>query len=94
MEYFSSNGDALAKLKWKTPGSTTKGMYLKEKEIASKSDYVIVVLGLNTRIENEGRDKKDLNLPKDQEDFIRELNKANPRTIVVLEAGSWQPVGN
>lgn len=88
LEYFSSNGEALAQLRWKTPGSKTEDFYSKEKEVASKSDYVIAVLGLNTLIEDEGQDKKDLNLPKNQEDFIREIYKANPRTIVVLEAGS------
>lgn len=36
----------------------------------------------------EGRDKKDLNLPKDQIVFIKEIVKINPKTIVVLINGS------
>lgn len=87
-EYFDNNGDAIAQLRWKVPGTKLEDFYSEEKQIASKSDYVIAVLGLNTAIEDEGQDKQDLNLPKSQIELIQELYKANPKTIVVLEAGS------
>ena len=88
LEYFDNTGEAIAQLRWKIPGTKLEDFYQEEKTIAANSDYVIAVLGLNTSIENEGQDKKDLNLPKSQEEMIRMLYKANPNTIVVLESGS------
>jgi beta-glucosidase len=35
-------------------------------------------------VETEGRDRRDLNLPGSQEDLIKMVHKANPRTVVVL----------
>ena len=88
VEYFDNTGDAIAQLRWKIPGTKLEDYFQEEREIASTCDYVIAVLGLNTQLEDEGQDKKDLNLPKSQEELIRELFKANPKTIVVLESGS------
>ncbi len=88
MEYFDNNGEAIAQLRWKVPGTKLEDYYKEEKDIAAKSDYVIAVMGLNTAIEDEGQDKKDLDLPKSQVELVQELVKANPKTIVVLEAGS------
>ena len=36
----------------------------------------------------EGRDRKSITLPEDQQLFIREIYKANPKTVLVLVAGS------
>ncbi len=88
LEYYDNTGEAIAQLRWKVPGTKLEDYFREEREIASKCDYVIAVLGLNTQLEDEGQDKKDLNLPKSQEELIRELFKANPNTIVVLESGS------
>jgi beta-glucosidase len=62
--------------------------YRDEQKLASQCDLVVAVLGINKSIEMEGRDRESLNLPKDQELFIRALMKANPNTVVVLVAGS------
>jgi len=63
-------------------------MYREEKKLAGKSDVSIVVLGINKSIEMEGRDRTTLELPVDQQQFIKEIYKSNPNTIVVLVAGS------
>ncbi len=42
----------------------------------------------NGVIEMEGRNRSTLDLPEDQQEFIKEIYKANPKTIVVLIAGS------
>ncbi len=55
---------------------------------AAQSDVAIVVLGINNRIEREGHDRKDIDLPADQQAFIEKIVEANPATIVVLEGGS------
>ena len=55
---------------------------------ASISDVAVVVLGLNPRIESEGRDRSDLDLPKDQQEFVEKVVAVNPATVVVLINGS------
>lgn len=90
VEYFDGGGDAIAQLRWRAPltGKQKSELYKAEREIAANSDLVIAVLGLNTDIEREGTDKDKLELPEDQEEFIKDIYKANPNTIVVLESGS------
>jgi len=55
---------------------------------AAASDVVIAVLGLNLKIEHEGHDRKDMDLPRDQQEFIEKIVAVNPNVIVVLECGS------
>jgi beta-glucosidase len=72
----------------KTPDDKFVDLYAEEKQLARKSDIAIVVLGVNKTIEMEGRDRSSIDLPADQQQFIKDIYKANPRTIVVLIAGS------
>ncbi|MDD4192671.1 MAG: glycoside hydrolase family 3 C-terminal domain-containing protein, partial [Mangrovibacterium sp.] len=88
LDYFDEGGNAIAQLRWKTPDTQMKDVFKAEKEIAANADIVIAVLGLNTSIEAEGTDKKQIELPEDQQRFMEEIHAANPRTIVVLETGS------
>lgn len=55
---------------------------------ARLADVAVVVLGLNPRIETEGRDRQDLDLPKDQQELIEKVIAVNPATVVVLINGS------
>ncbi|MEK7767087.1 MAG: glycoside hydrolase family 3 C-terminal domain-containing protein, partial [bacterium] len=55
---------------------------------ARGSDACVVVVGTDRETENEGRDRPDLNLPGDKELLIASVLDANPRTVVVLVAGS------
>lgn len=90
-EYFDSGGEALAKLYWKIPDKENKDIltyYGNAEQVVKSSDLTIAVLGINKSIEREGQDRKDISLPKDQEDFIKAVYKLNPNTIVVLVAGS------
>jgi beta-glucosidase len=75
-------------LKKKTSGKQIAGLFKEEIKLAGRSDAAIVVLGINKTIEMEGRDRSTLDLPADQQYFIKEIYKANPKTIVVLIAGS------
>jgi beta-glucosidase len=75
-------------LLWKTPGQKASALFAKEKQLARKADVAIVVMGMNRGIESEGLDRKTLQLPEDQQLFIREIFKVNPKTILVLVAGS------
>lgn len=90
-EYFDNSGDAVAKLYWKTPDIGNKdrlSLFGEAGKAVSNSDMAIAVLGINKSIEREGQDRYDITLPKDQEEFIREIYNVNPNTVVVLVAGS------
>ena len=52
--------------------------------LAAKSDVAILCLGTNLRVEAEGRDRRDLNLPGAQEQLLEAVFAANPRTVLVL----------
>jgi beta-glucosidase len=55
---------------------------------AAASDVAIVVVGTHSKVESEGYDRTDLDLPGRQDDLVRAVVAANPRTIVVVNAGS------
>ena len=88
VEYASRSGKSYCALLWKMPEKKADEMYFAEKQLAKKSDVTIVVLGVNKSIEMEGRDRTTIELPVDQQQFIQNIYKANPKTVVVLVAGS------
>jgi beta-glucosidase len=55
---------------------------------ARAADAAVVVVGLNPDWETEGRDRESLALPGRQAELIERVAAANPRTIVVVNAGS------
>lgn len=57
-------------------------------EAARKSDVAIVFAGLNHDYDTESSDKQTFELPYGQVEMIQEVCKANPKTIVVIIAGS------
>lgn len=87
MEY-KDEGGSFCSLRWKTPITDSKDLYVEEKKLAKKCDVVILVMGINKSIEMEGRDRQTIELPEDQKSFIKEIYKVNPKTILVLVAGS------
>lgn len=88
VEYACPSGKTYCALSWKTPDKKAADQFQAEKNLARKSDVAIVVLGINKSIEMEGRDRTTLDLPADQQQFIQDIYKANPKTVVVLVAGS------
>ena len=57
-------------------------------EAAKKADAVVVVAGTSSSFESEGYDRASLDMPGEQNRLILEAVKANPRTVVVLQAGA------
>ncbi|WP_345800568.1 glycoside hydrolase family 3 C-terminal domain-containing protein [Microbacterium sp. AZCO] len=55
---------------------------------ASRADVAVVFAGLPARLESEGYDRDDIDLPADQLAVIDAVVAANPRTVVVLSNGS------
>ena len=55
---------------------------------AASADVALVVVGTNSLVESEGFDRTSLALPGRQDDLVRAVAAANPRTVVVVNAGS------
>ncbi len=53
-------------------------------EAARKADVAIVFVGTNLTIEHEALDRTSLGLTPPQEDLVRAVAQANPKTVVVL----------
>ena len=52
--------------------------------VARDADVAIVYVGTNNKIEAEGRDRTSLSLPGRQEELVKAVCAANPKTVVVL----------
>ncbi|MEV5609092.1 glycoside hydrolase family 3 C-terminal domain-containing protein [Streptomyces sp. NPDC052225] len=57
-------------------------------EAARTCDSAIVFVGTTPDSESEGRDRQELALPGRQDELVRAVAAANPRTVVVVNAGS------
>ena len=55
---------------------------------ASEADVAVVVVGTNADWETEGEDRTNLALPGAQDELVRRVAAVNPRTVVVVNAGS------
>ena len=56
--------------------------------LAAECDVAVVVVGLNSDWETEGRDRCDLELAGDQNALVERVVAANPETVVVLNCGA------
>ena len=52
------------------------------------ADVAVVVVGTNDEVESEGYDRPTLDLPGRQDELVRRVAAANPRTVVVVNAGA------
>lgn len=82
----SNNGQSSGTFSSKTQESDA---LLKEAvEVARTSDVALLVCGLNHDYDTESFDRLNMDIPYGQIELIQEVVKANPRTIVVMIAGS------
>ena len=57
-------------------------------ELAQRAEVAVVFIGTDRRVEQEGHDRKTLGLTGNQEDLVKAVFAANPRTVVVeMSAG-------
>ncbi|HYB46688.1 MAG TPA: glycoside hydrolase family 3 C-terminal domain-containing protein [Streptosporangiaceae bacterium] len=56
--------------------------------LAAASDVAVVVVGTTAEVESEGFDRRSLSLPGRQDDLVRRVIAANPRTVVVVNSGA------
>lgn len=68
--------------------SDPEGLIAEAVEQARAADVAVVVVGTNSKVESEGFDRDSLALPGRQDDLVRAVLAANPRTVVVVNAGS------
>jgi beta-glucosidase len=55
--------------------------------LAAKKDVAVLFLGLPARLESEGYDREDIDLPADQLALVDAVLEVNPNTVVVLSNG-------
>lgn len=71
------------------PAPVDAGVLIAEAvDLARDSDVALVVVGTNASVESEGFDRTDLALPGHQDELVRAVAAANPRTVVIVNAGS------
>jgi beta-glucosidase len=56
--------------------------------LAAASDVAVVVVATTKEVESEGFDRTSLRLPGRQDELVERVVAANPRTVVVVNAGS------
>ncbi|AEE44608.1 beta-glucosidase [Cellulomonas fimi] len=79
---------ARAELVHRTPGTTPDELLADAVAAAAAADLAVVVVGTNEEIESEGYDRTSLALPGTQDQLVKEVVAANPRTVVVVNAGA------
>ncbi|WP_296664933.1 glycoside hydrolase family 3 C-terminal domain-containing protein [Demequina sp.] len=55
---------------------------------AAAADVAVVVVGTNSKVESEGFDRDSLALPGHQDALVAAVAAANPRTVVIVNAGA------
>lgn len=73
---------------WRPVAVSPDGLIAQAAAVAREADVAVVVVGTNERVESEGYDRTDLALPGRQDDLVRAVAAANPRTVVVVNSGS------
>jgi beta-glucosidase-like glycosyl hydrolase len=68
----------------KKPAKDEDAMIREAAETAGRADVAIVYVGTTNAVEAEGRDRTSLGLPGRQEELVKAVLAANPKTVVVL----------
>jgi len=85
VEYYQDKGGASVTLGWQR---VPQALLAEAVQAAAGSDMAVVFAGLSDLYEGEGFDRPDFSLPPGQAELIQAVLAANPRTVVVLNAGS------
>jgi beta-glucosidase len=79
------SGGSAASLSWATPSDLAPGI-AQAVAVAKAAKTAVVVVSDDT--ESEAADRASLNLPSAQNELISAVAAANPRTVVVIDAGA------
>lgn len=77
-----------AALVHRLPGPSVADELARAVTAAAAADVAVVIVGTTAEVESEGYDRPDLNLPGNQDELVRRVVAANPRTVVVINAGA------
>ena len=77
-----------AALVHRLPGPSAEDELAAAVEAAAAADVAVVLVGTTAEVESEGYDRPDLDLPGNQDELVRRVVAANPRTVVVVNAGA------
>ncbi len=88
-EYIWTDGDGIPALRLMyLPPDPVEDPIAKAVEAARQADVALVFAGMPMAFESEGDDRPNMKLPGPQDELIRAVAKANPKTVVVLNAGA------
>jgi len=79
---------ALVQLNLEPPHGTDDEEIAAAAALAAASDVAVVVVGTTAEVESEGFDRTSLSLPGRQDELVRQVIAANPRTVVVVNSGA------
>ncbi len=92
IEYFKLEGLASLQLEILEPSQSIESLVVRTladaKALASQSDYVLLFVGQSAKTESESFDRLSMRLSSEQEALILKAAQNNPKTIVVVQAGS------
>ncbi|MDB5140555.1 MAG: bglB 2 [Mucilaginibacter sp.] len=74
-------------------GKPDSAMIAQAVATAKSADMAILFIGGNRDYESEGRDRKDLSLPFNEQPLVDAVTAANPKTIVVVVGGAPYDIG-
>jgi beta-glucosidase len=79
------SGGSSARLSWATPSDLAPGI---ARAVAAAQAAATAVVVVSDDTESEAADRASLNLPSAQNELISAVAAANPRTVVVIDAGA------
>ena len=86
--YFGEGGFGKFALVLREPRPSEEEEFAAAVEAAREADVAVVVVGTGPEVESEGYDRTSLALPGRQDELVRAVAAANPRTVVVVNAGA------
>jgi beta-glucosidase len=85
IDYVQNGPGGSAEFSWIPPLDASLA---EAEEIVKHADVALVFVGLNSQLEGENTDRKDINLPEPQEKLVEAAIATGKPTIVVLTSGS------
>jgi beta-glucosidase len=81
-------GGASFQLNVRPPHGTDEEEIERAVALARDADVAVVVVGTTEEVESEGFDRSSLGLPGRQDELVRRVGGANPRTVAIVNAGA------
>jgi beta-glucosidase len=88
VEYVKSSDSDFAAIQFAYMPPVAPDSIQRAAQLAARCDVALVFAGMPIGFESEGHDQPDMDMPGQQTELIRSVVKANPHTVVVLNAGS------